>query len=86
MYDDEYYSFTYFKSSEKCIIEYTSKNELLLHLNSPFLQLFNCSLVKCPNGFFLCSFYRFCIPITLVCDGINHCLRNEDEIFCSRIF
>lgn len=58
-----------------CNIEYTSSGFLKYF---PKLN-FNCFKKKCEIGQFQCSFYHFCIPIDLVCDGINHCPEGDDE-------
>lgn len=44
-----------------------------------------CSLKQCDPGYFLCSKLRFCIKIENICDGINHCIYNEDELNCSNL-
>lgn len=75
----------YFVPLNGCVLEYNTKGEILSRTNYPFMSIFKCSFNKCPNGYFLCSFYKFCLSIDLVCDGINHCLRNEDETNCGRI-
>lgn len=38
---------------------------------------------KCPDNFFKCD-DGHCLSPSLVCDGIRHCLRGEDELFCSK--
>lgn len=68
--------------TDKCTLEYSTNGEMLSNVHYPYLSIFNCSLEKCKNGYFLCSYYKFCISLELVCDGINHCLRNEDEFLC----
>lgn len=67
---------------KNCFLEYNTKGELLTRINYPFMQIFQCSMKICPSGYFLCPFYKFCLPIEYVCNGINDCLRNEDETDC----
>lgn len=81
---DEPCNSDYMIMEEKCFLAYNTEAELLARINYPFLSIFNCSFKKCPSGYFLCSYFKFCLAIELVCDGINHCLRNEDEAFCGR--
>lgn len=66
----------------KCHISKSSLNAYVTKPSKPR----SCNEIECKNGEFLCSFFKFCISIELVCDGINHCLRNEDEENCGLFF
>lgn len=41
-----------------------------------------CLNSKCSAGEYKCQFYKYCIAIQLVCDGIKHCLLGDDETDC----
>lgn len=58
------------------------KTSLYIYETYKFENHLTCKKTKCGNGEFLCSQRRFCISIELVCDGVNHCLNNDDEIDC----
>lgn len=45
----------------------------------------SCSLSGCEKGQYLCYFNSYCIDIDLICDGISHCLKGDDEIDCGII-
>lgn len=64
-----------------CEFGYDSLDERQTIINYPYLSLMNCSK-NCRQGYFLCSKFKFCIDIKLVCDGLNHCFHNEDEMNC----
>lgn len=54
-------------------------HKLLVSLKSYFiLNLGNCS----PDQF-VCSDYS-CINVTQVCDGVQQCYQNEDEMSCCK--
>lgn len=69
----------------KCRIVYSSKGELLTKVPAPSIPfgIHNCHMQNC-SGDFLCTRHKFCIPIENVCDGINHCWNNEDELNCGQ--
>lgn len=70
-----------------CVLRYSSLDVPLTRNYFPFLELVDCPKYNktCDVGQFLCPFYKYCIPIQLVCDGINHCFFNEDEVNCGKI-
>lgn len=65
-----------------CFLEYNSMGYLKSYVQYPYKSLHSCNKKKCTNGQFFCSQLKFCISIELVCDGINHCIYNEDELEC----
>jgi hypothetical protein len=38
--------------------------------------------VECTNDTFVCETDRKCLPLTYVCDAINHCSDKSDELEC----
>lgn len=65
-----------------CILDYDSLGIIKNPINFPYLTLYNCKNEKCEKGEFLCNNLKFCISVELICDGINHCYTNEDEMNC----
>ena len=39
---------------------------------------------SCPNGYFRCQNYHYCVPLDYKCDGDNDCGDGSDEQKCSR--
>lgn len=73
----------------RCTLKYDSFDRLETLINIPFIDLQDCNDDKkksCRKGEFLCPQENFCIPIELVCDGLNHCAYNEDENFCCKFW
>ena len=66
-----------------CSLYYNSFQSSYIKVSYPFNDLQSCHKKSCSAGEFLCNRLQFCISLELLCDGINHCLYNEDEQFCS---
>lgn len=69
----------------KCVLNYDSFDRLKTIVNYPFMQLYDCEKTSCEAGEYLCPGKKFCISIELICDGINHCFYNEDEMNCRKL-
>lgn len=46
------------------------------------IQYEQCINFRCEFGKYKCNYYSYCIAIHLVCDGVTHCLQEDDEINC----
>lgn len=71
-------------NSTHCTIEYDSFGNLATNIDFPFSELFECNKTSCTVGQFFCTNLKFCISADLLCDGINHCYHNEDELGCGK--
>lgn len=71
------------ETADKCRISYDTYGRLRTKSHFPFNQLSDCNKHVCKSGEFQCIRKKFCIPIQYVCDGINHCIYNDDETDCS---
>lgn len=67
-----------------CYLYFDTLKFLMTKTHFPYFELYKCNKTECLPGYFLCSYLKFCIQTSLVCDGINHCLFNEDEINCGK--
>ncbi|CAD5114096.1 DgyrCDS3244 [Dimorphilus gyrociliatus] len=70
------------ENDSKCRIRYDTLGNLKTKSHYPFNDIENCQVDRCSYGEFKCQEHKICIPIQNVCDGINHCLNNEDEVMC----
>lgn len=60
--------------------------DLITKIRYPYTTLNKCSDYKCLKFEYKCHYSEYCIPVDKVCDGINHCLNNDDEMFCGQFF
>lgn len=71
---------------QSCNLSYDSMGYLKILVNEPFSEIKYCKKKSCEYGEFFCSINKYCISIEQVCDGINHCWNNEDELNCGASF
>ncbi|CAD5114092.1 DgyrCDS3240 [Dimorphilus gyrociliatus] len=67
-----------------CRLEYDTTGFLRTKTQFPFQQLENCVNQKCDLYSYKCKFKGYCIPLSLICDGIVHCIHGDDEENCGR--
>lgn len=70
--------------SRICLVEFTSLGYLKTQIKETMIE--DCQDNTCKIGEFLCKSTKLCILVDQVCDGINHCWYNDDEINCSLLF
>lgn len=59
---------------------------LITKPNFPYEQLENCENTKCLKYDYKCKIRGYCIPLSLVCDGITHCHFGDDEENCGNSY
>lgn len=69
-----------------CKLKYDSMYNIITKSRYPYTTLENCENFKCSSSEYKCAYSNYCISIDKVCDGINHCMNNDDEMICGEKF
>ncbi|CAD5114055.1 DgyrCDS3206 [Dimorphilus gyrociliatus] len=74
------------ESKNACNLQIGLEDEILSQIQGPYYHLNDCENHICLNGTYGCQDSGYCIPVSLICDGITHCTKGDDEIDCGYYF
>lgn len=70
------------EENKNCLVNYDSLGNPFKYLHEPFMR--KCKARNCRQGSYKCIYSHYCIDISNVCDGVNHCLHGDDEFNCGK--